>query len=862
MNKDLTAKFVCIHGHFYQPPRNNPWLEAIEREHSASPYHDWNERINLECYRANAAARITDEHNKILELHNNYESMSFNFGPTLLQWLQTHDPWTHAAIIDADRKSCERFRGHGNALAQVYTHIIMPLATRRDKMTQVLWGIRDFEERFGRRPEGMWLPETAVDGETLDVLAETGIRFTVLSPFQAARWRFEKGGSPWHDVSGGSIPTGRAYRYRCKGGKSLFLFFYDASLAKGIAFERLLGDSGHLLSRIQSCHDHRDPTVEEPWLVHTATDGESYGHHFKFGDMALAAAFEQMSRDVTSEVVNYAAFLDSFPVLAQVEIHENTAWSCVHGLGRWTEDCGCHIGGGESWSQKWRTPLREAMNHLREKLAHHFEERMSLLTRDPWAVRDAYVHVLIDRDPRAVEFAHDHLKSPVPENVARFYQLLEMERNAMFMFTSCGWFFDDVSGLETILVLRFAARAIQLAEKTGSPCLEPGFLEILAKAPSNVPRYGNGAEVYLKEVRPSVIDTERVVANYAIHALAMAAQRQYSIFCHDIVPLDEEDLGHIPAPSLYGRLLVKDRRTRSEEQLLYAVIHFEGLDFRCSVNTLDDDGKYESTLKALQQSAEEQSTVKMVRVMDETFGPAFYTLHDVFRDLRSSLALEISRKKLSMYSDLQRNAYQLFRPLMASLRQWSVRIPSDLRLAARRVLSDQVRDLVDEMLLQEVSPGGESLEEPENWDESSFFYRAHMGKLASLQADAESWGVTLEVSRIATGLGKAMVETLTMLEETLSLRHAARFYRLIRISRQLKLRAEVWKLQTLYYQLLKAARKNSEAIGGIPNFGGFLVELDDYLDCRFSETFGGLAISAPKAVVPGDKHSRITRGTH
>ncbi len=401
MKKDWTTKFVCIHGHFYQPPRYNPWLEAIEREHSASPYHDWNERINLECYRANAAARITDEHNKILELHNNYESMSFNFGPTLLQWLQAHDPWTHAAIIDADRKSCERFRGHGNALAQVYTHIIMPLANRRDKMTQVLWGIRDFEERFGRRPEGMWLPETAVDGETLDVLAEAGIRFTILSPFQAARWRFEKGGSPWQDVTDGSIPTGRPYRYRCKGGKSLFLFFYDASLAKGIAFECLLGDSGHLLSRVQSCHDNRDPTVEEPWLVHTATDGESYGHHFKFGDMALASAFQQMSRDVTSRVVNYAAFLDSFPVLAQVEIHEDTAWSCAHGLGRWTEDCGCHIGGGgDGWSQKWRTPLREAMNHLREKLAHHFEERMALLTRDPWAVRDAYVHVLIDRDPR------------------------------------------------------------------------------------------------------------------------------------------------------------------------------------------------------------------------------------------------------------------------------------------------------------------------------------------------------------------------------------------------------------------------------------------------------------------------------
>lgn len=823
-------KYVCIHGHFYQPPRENPWLEVLEREDSAWPYHDWNERIHSECYRANAAARQVDEHNHILTLHNNYEFLSFNFGPTLFRWMERHDAWTCRAIVEADRMSCSRLDGHGNAMAQVYNHLIMPLANRRDKVTQVLWGIRDFEKRFGRFPEGMWLAETAVDGETLDVLADAGIKFTVLSPFQAERWRFLDKASPWQDAKDAQIPTGRPYLYRCKNGKSMNLFFYNASLARGIAFEQLLEHSSRLLNGIDGAHEHRPSRDAEPWLVNTATDGESYGHHFKFGDMGLAACFHALEKDPETRIVNYGFFLASFPVKAQVEIVENTAWSCAHGLGRWQDDCGCHIGGELGWNQKWRAPLREAMNHLRDGLAKHYEREMGRLVRDPWQVRNEYIDVLLDREHRAADFVGRHLRPGSSSSAKpRFLQLLEMQRCAMLMFTSCGWFFDEISSLEAVLIMKYAARAIQLAQQTDAPSLEPSFLKILEKAPSNTPHYENGADVYLKKVKPQVVDTERVAANFAIQALARSAHPSYRIYCYEVTPDEEDNLGSNPVPCRYGRLSILDERTRDEKSFLYAVLHFAGLDFRCSVKPYTKDEEYRTVLKDLQKSVEQQNTMAMVRVLDRVFGTDYFSLHETFKDLRSDIATEISRQKLELYSEFQRHLYQVYRPIMQSLKQWGVTIPGDLREAVKRVLSDELGQLVGSILKHET----ERTSDGRPWRETDFFHRAHVARLRTLLEDARSGGVELQVPEISTRMGDVLTETITLLAQTFTPQDAGKLFRFVELCRDLKIKPVFWRLQTLYFELVTSAMKTPGLAARIPHFKDLLKELDAFMECRF-----------------------------
>ncbi|SPF49166.1 Glycoside hydrolase, family 57 [Syntrophobacter sp. SbD1] len=825
-------KYICVHAHFYQPPRENPWIEEIEREESAAPYHDWNQRINLECYRANTAARLVDNQNRILDLLNNYRYLSFNFGPTLMHWLELHDPWVYQTILDADRQSLGALGGHGNAIAQVYNHIIMPLANKRDKLTQIRWGIRDFEHRFGRRPEGMWLAETAVDRETLLLLAEADIKYTILSPHQAARWRFLKGDdTQWKDAAGGKIPNGRAYRYSCGGGKYIHIFFYDPALAHGVAFERLLEHSSKLLGQLDRTWSLRDSSSGEPWLANVATDGESYGHHFKFGDMALAAAFEELRRNPSAEIVNYGWFLSNFPVVAEAEIFERTAWSCAHGLGRWSADCGCNVGGSPGWTQKWRAPMRKALEYVRDSLSVHFETGMSTLCEDPWGARDEYIDAVLDRKDHLGRFLEKNLKGgPRSPDVARFLELLEMERFTLLMFTSCGWFFDEISQLESLLILKYAAMAIQLAEKTGSPAIMPEFLRLLGMAPSNLPEYGNGANVFLKEVRPKAFRRERVAANYAIQSLARSPQREFRIYAYSILPQREEDLGSSPVRCLYGLVSVTDDRTLDKQDFLYAVVHFGGLDFRCSVKPWLNQGEYESTLAALQDSIEEQNTIKMVRVLDEKFGTGYFGLEDVLKDLRASIALDVSRKTLGAYTDLQRNMFSTYKPLLLSLRQWGIKIPSDLRVSIRRVLSDEVESLVVDIINHELERSSADA----SWDATDFFFRVQMARLNSLQEEAKSWGVTLQLVDISEKLGQFLVRLLSKLLRTFDERDAGRFFRLLTICRAMAVWPETWKLQTLFFQFVTKGIENPNLPAKIDRFENLVDQLDSMLNCWFA----------------------------
>ena len=501
-------QYVCIHGHFYQPPRENPWLETVEQQQSAYPYHDWNERITAECYAPNAASAISDHDNRAVRMINNYSRISFNFGPTLLSWMQKHKPDVYQTILDADRISRDRFSGHGSAIAQVYNHMIMPLANQRDKKTQAIWGIKDFEKRFGRFPEGMWLPETAVDLETLEVLAELGIKFTILSPHQVQRVK-EIGYGEWQDVSGGRIDPTMAYLCCLPSGRSINIFFYDGLISQAVAFGDLL-NNGELFSKklLGALGNHRN----RPQIVHIATDGETYGHYRRQGNITLANCLAFIDSNNSAMLTNYGQYLKKHPPTHMIEVVENSSWSCAHGIERWRADCGCHLGTHPGWTQAWRNPLREAMDWLRDRIAAIYEKEATPYLRDPWGARDDYIELMLDRSTGRVEgFFAGHLRDTLAsEGKERVIKLLEMQKNALLVYTSCGWFFDDIAGIEAAQVMRYAAKAMQLAEEVQGIRLEPDYIRILEKAPSVV--HGNGSKTYELLVGPARREPSRVIS--------------------------------------------------------------------------------------------------------------------------------------------------------------------------------------------------------------------------------------------------------------------------------------------------------------------------------------------------------------
>lgn len=501
-------RYICIHGHFYQPPRESPWLETIEPQESAAPYHDWNERITAECYAPNAASPILDKDKRVVQTVNNYAKISFNFGPTLLSWVEEHRPEVYQAILEADRQSRTRFSGHGSAIAQIYNHMIMPLADRRDKTTQALWGIRDFERRFGRFPEGMWLPETAVDHETLEVLAELGIKFTILGPHQVRGVR-GIGDGEWQDTSGGRIDPTRAYLCTLPSGRSINVFVYDGAISHDVSFGDLLHDGELFGKRLMGAMSAKR---QWPQIVNIATDGETYGHHRRFADMALAYGCHFIESNGSVALTNYGEYLERHRPTHEVSIVENSSWSCAHGIERWRDDCGCHLGTDPVWNQAWRRPLRNAMDWLRERVDSIYEAAARIHLRDPWEARNDYIGVMLDRSAAAVDrFLERHQRKEIGrDEKARVLKLLEMQKNRLLMFTSCGWFFDEISGIEAVQVMRYAARAIELAGELQGSSLEPDYVKILERAPSN--RYANGARVYDALVRPAKTDSSGIEA--------------------------------------------------------------------------------------------------------------------------------------------------------------------------------------------------------------------------------------------------------------------------------------------------------------------------------------------------------------
>jgi len=687
----VTERSLCIHAHFYQPPRENPWLEAIEVQDSAYPYHDWNERITEQCYAPNAASRILDPEGRIVSITNNYSRLSFNFGPTLLAWLEEREPDVYRAILEADRQSLARFSGHGSAIAQAYNHMIMPLASTRDKRTQILWGLADFQRRFGRPTEGMWLPETAVDLETLELLAEQDVRYTILSPYQARRVR-KIGGRVWRDLPEGIDPS-MPYLARLRGGRSIALFFYDGPIARAVAFEGLLQSGERFAERLMGgFSDERD----WPQLMHIATDGETYGHHHDRGDMALAYALEHIETNGLARLTNYGEFLESHPPTHEVEIVENTAWSCAHGVDRWWRDCGCNSGGRPGWDQAWRTPLRNALDGLRDEVLPAFEQHAGALLTDPWRARDAYIEVILDRSTERREaFLVEQARRPLePEEEVRAWKWLELQRHAMLMYTSCGWFFDELSGIETVQVIQYAGRVVQLARELLGDDHEGRFIERLREARSNIPEHGDGATVFEKFVRPAMVDLPKVGAHYAITSLFDGYGERDRIYCYGIEREDQRLLSAGSARLAIGRARVTSEITRESARLAYGVVHFGDHNIAGGVRHFRGEEAYAALVAELGEAFDHADLSAVIRLVDRHFEGATYSLKELFKDDQRRILERILGSTLANAEASYRQVYERHAPLMKFLGGVGMPQPPALLTATEFVLRAAIRDVL------------------------------------------------------------------------------------------------------------------------------------------------------------------------
>ncbi len=453
---------LTIHCHFYQPPRENPWTEEVEPEKEAYPYANWNERITYECY------------SKLMPV---FSQISQNWGPTLLRWLKREFPHLYSTLRTCISK-------HKNALMQPYYHVIFPLSDSMDKEILIKWGAKSFLHNFNHKPLGIWLPELAVDLETLRLAEKVGLRFAILGCHQ--------------------IKANRPGFYKILGTNDFYVFAFDRDISGAIAFA-----PEELFEPKKFLNFMRERLKNSDSYTLIALDGETFGHHKRRGDIALKAVVN--GADFRLMSLNDAFFLFSNH-FQETEIIENTSWSCVHGVARWKEHCGCNTGVHPHWSQHWRTPLRKAVEWLKEKIDEIFFAVSPRYFKDPWKALMDYVLVVEERNFYFLNrFLNKHLKVNDPNDCVKAIKLMEMKNASLAMFTSCGWFFDDISGTESQIVMRYAKRALDLAFEVSQTFLEAGFLNILSKAESNIKEYGTGKDIYLKFVVPMAKRHEEII---------------------------------------------------------------------------------------------------------------------------------------------------------------------------------------------------------------------------------------------------------------------------------------------------------------------------------------------------------------
>jgi alpha-amylase/alpha-mannosidase (GH57 family) len=793
-------KYICIHGHFYQPPRENAWLEVIEVQDSAHPYHDWNERITAECYGPNTASRILDAKGVIKKIINNYSRISFNFGATLLSWMETNDPESYEAILQADRESMENFGGHGSAIAQVYNHMIMPLATRRDKETQIIWGIRDFAFRFNRQPEGMWLAETAVDIESLELLTEHNIKFTILAPRQARAFR-KLGEEHWSTTGQRPIDTRRPYLFRLPSGKSIVLFFYDGDISQGVAFNGLLNDGQKFAEHLVQTLDN----TTEPQLAHIATDGETYGHHHKHGDMALAFCLDYIERNKICNLTNYSQFLSKHQPAYEALIHENSSWSCAHGVERWRDNCGCNTGSKPTWHQLWRKPLRETLDWLRDELEKIYEREISQVLRDPWQARDEYINVILKRNEDTIrKFLRDHCTKNVEANVVM--RLMEVQRNAMLMYTSCGWFFDEVSGIETTQIMQYACRAMQLVSQISEVNLETEFRRRLEEVPSNVAGLQNASNVYTKYVIPSKINLQRVGMHYAVASIFEEDPDSFPVFnyttSNEVFIRKEAGEQRL----VLGVTKVKSNVTRSEKRFAFAVIYMGKHNIIGNISLDMEEEKFASMQVRMINAFEEGRLGDIIGLMQMYFGPEKYTIWQLFQDEKRKVFNFITQQSMLDLEDSLRRIYNRDYPLVMGLSHNGIPIPNAYKTTFEYILNaDLIKCfLTDKINIRQVE---RIMSELVKWD----LRIEDAGKVERLAGES----IFKELKRIAA--------------EGDSFKRIERLNRLFPLMIRFNLHPNLYKSQNLFFEI---SEQVSQSDGRTPEWKKQFILLGDNLGVK------------------------------
>jgi alpha-amylase/alpha-mannosidase (GH57 family) len=823
-----SKRFVCIHGHFYQPPRENPWLETVETQDTAAPYHDWNERICAECYATNGAARIVNKQNLITRIVNNYARISFNFGPTLVNWLKENAPRTYRMILDGERRSRKTYKGHSSAMAQVYNHIILPLADRRDRITQIRWGMADYQNHYGAPPEGMWLAETAADTDSLELLAQHGIKFTVLAPHQCKRVRPIREGAGWSDTPNATVDTTHPYLVRFDSGQSIAVFFYDGPASRAIAFEGLLNSGESFAARLKA--GFKDNT--QPQLVHVATDGESYGHHHKHGEMALAYTLRLLEEDKNVKLANYGCFLAQFPPENECEIVDNTSWSCIHGVERWRSNCGCN-GGKPGYNQTWRKPLRQALDELRDAIAPLTQAEGNLLFNDVWAARDGYIQVILDRGPESLERFFDAYQShPLskPERV-RALELMEMQRHTQLMYTSCGWFFDDIAGIETVQIIAYAARVLQLAQELfgeQAAGLEPAFLARLAEARSNDPKAGDGARIYKEQVRQLELGLEQVAAHYAISSVFSSFAEETDLFCYRVRRLSYEIFTSGRGRLALGRAHIASAITGQQQSFSYAVLHFGDQNITAAAKPYEEADADEFNVFAAQVAEQVQRALfpEVIRLVDRFYGHVDYSLTSLFTDEQRRIVQLILNSTLWDIESSLTTIYEDHASLLHYLSQAGLPKPPALTLAAGFAVNAGLRrameaDPMDQALIRSFLSLAKADQVPLETATLSYIADQRM-KRAMIELQMSSG--SLEMLERALALGRTLTE--------------------------LPFELNLWQAQNIWYEIL---RTSTYALTSLPtderprwekNFGDLGACLS--IDCT------AIKAQDPAAVTTGD----------